>query len=758
MKNLYIKITFLLIVITTNAQNNKLWTGYFSYNSIKDISIDNNYIYAATENAYFKKNISTNEATTYTTIEGLSGETISQIYHSANFNKTLIGYQNGLLIVTNDSDGSMLNIVDILNKPSIPSNKKTINHFMEYNGKVYISTNFGISVFDLNTLEFGDTFFIGANGSNTDVNQTAVFNNEIYAATTSGLLKANINNTNLIDFNQWISVNGNSWANVENLGSRLVAQDNGGNFWSLTSSTALQLSFSIPEICKDARFVNGKYIITLSNSIQIYDDQLQLLNTINGSSLNLTNFTCATLINNKIYIGTQKNGVQVANLTNPITSENISPKGTINNKVFRVKAFSKGFWAVYGDYNKDYDPYPLDNYNVTKFHVDNGWKEITYSQLFNAKSISGILINPKNENEVYLSSFYSGLVKIVNDIPSQIYNSTNSSLVTIPGQVPDDLRVSQAAYDKNGDIWMATSQTNKPLHQFKANGLWTSYNLSCSPTQTINSHNSVIVDKNGTKWITSNFSGIIGINESKNKCSIITLNQGNGNLPSVDARVAAIDNKNKLWIGTTKGIRVLQNVDSFLTQNQLNTNSIIILENNTAEELLFNQSITDIVVDGANNKWVATAGAGVFQFSSDGQKTLHVFTKENSPLPNNTVMDIDINETTGEVFFATDGGLVSYNGTATKGRENFDNVIVYPNPVRPQFEGNVVITGLMDKANVKITDIEGNLVHESISEGGTVEWNTTVFGKNKVASGVYLIFLASESGEDTLVQKVMIVR
>ncbi|MFM2392490.1 MAG: hypothetical protein RLZZ546_467, partial [Bacteroidota bacterium] len=408
MKNLFIKITLLLIFLTANSQNNKSWTGYFSYNSIKDISQDNTSIYAATENAYFKKNISTNETNTYTTIEGLAGETVSQIYHSSNFNKTLIGYQNGLLIVTNDTDGSMLNVVDILNKPSIPANKKIINHFMEYNNKVYISTDFGITVFDLATLEFGDTFFIGTNGSNIDINQTAIFNNEIYAATGAGLLKANVNNPSLIDYNQWTTISNSSWASVESLGTRLIAQDNGGSFWSLTSTTTFQLVFSTPEICKDLRFTNGKLILTFSNSVQVYNDQLQLLNTLNGSTLGITNLTCASIINDKVYIGTLRNGVQVTNLNNPNTSINISPNGPINNKVFRVKAFSKGFWTVFGDYTRDYNPYPLDSYSVSKFHIDNGWKEINYSQLFNAKSISGILINPKNENEVYLSSFYSG--------------------------------------------------------------------------------------------------------------------------------------------------------------------------------------------------------------------------------------------------------------------------------------------------------------------------------------------------------------
>jgi hypothetical protein len=144
--------------------------------------------------------------------------------------------------------------------------------------------------------------------------------------------------------------------------------------------------------------------------------------------------------------------------------------------------------------------------------------------------------------------------------------------------------------------------------------------------------------------------------------------------------------------------------------------------------------------------------------SSDGQKTIYQFNTNNSPLPSNTINDIDVNGATGEVFFATSKGLVSFKGTSTAANANLNNVFVYPNPVRPEFTGTVKISGLLDKANVKISDIEGNLVFEAISEGGTIEWDTTAFGKYKVASGVYMIFISSDDGTQTKVKKVMIIR
>jgi hypothetical protein len=268
----------------------------------------------------------------------------------------------------------------------------------------------------------------------------------------------------------------------------------------------------------------------------------------------------------------------------------------------------------------------------------------------------------------------------------------------------------------------------------------------------------MVIDKNNTKWMCTT-DGLIAFNESATtQFKKITFGSDLGNLPIADVRSVAIDNRNQLWIGTRSGLRILSSVDRFQSDGQMITNPIIILEDGVAQELLFEQFITDIAVDGANNKWIATADSGVFQLSPNGQETLQHFTASNSPLPSDIINDIDIDGKTGEVFFATTKGMVSFKGTATDASKNLNNVIVYPNPVRPGFVGTVKISGLLDKAHIKIADVEGNLVYETISEGGTIEWDTSAFGKYKVASGVYMIFISAEDGVETKVKKVMIVR
>ena len=762
MKKRFLYFLLLIVLQTGFAQNNLLWQGYFSYNDIRDVSQSPSTIFAASENALFSKSISSSQIKTTNTIDGLSGQTISALYYSSLSNKTLVGYENGLMIVINEADGSMLNIVDIISK-QLPSNIKKINHFMEDKGIVYVSCDFGIVQFNLATMLFGDTYFIGNNGAEISVTQTAVFNGYIYASTIDGIRKADIASKNLIDFNQWAQIATGSWSSIEAFDRELIAINASGYIHKYNSgSNSFTGYLQLPQVAVDMRVTENYLIITTASSVYIYNKQMVLVRQINSNQIqgSTSTFTCATSIGDVIYIGTIENGLINTTISVSSVFENSTPIGPSRNRVFALQATSTVLWTVYGDYDEGYNPYPLDSYGISKYSAT-GWLNIPHEKLFGAKSISRITVNPNNENEVYASSFYSGLIKIVDDVPEILYNQTNSGLEeisSIPGYY-NDVRINGAAFDKSGNLWLNNSLIQKGLKVFKTDGQWQSFSLDGILDKSVNaSMGRLLIDKNGTKWWCTNTDGLISYNESTNRFKKITFGPDKGNLPTTDARAIAVDNRNQLWIGTKKGLRVLSNIGAFQTDDQMTANPIIILEDGLAQELLYEQFITDIVVDGANNKWIGTADSGVFLVSPNGQETKYHFTINNSPLPSNTINDIDINSTTGEVFIATDKGLVSFKGTATIANEDLNNVYVYPNPVRPEYEGTVKIAGLLDKANIKITDIEGNLVYETTSEGGTIEWDTTAFGKHKVASGVYMIFISAQDGIETKVKKVMIIR
>jgi hypothetical protein len=204
----------------------------------------------------------------------------------------------------------------------------------------------------------------------------------------------------------------------------------------------------------------------------------------------------------------------------------------------------------------------------------------------------------------------------------------------------------------------------------------------------------------------------------------------------------------------------MSNPTSIFDENTSVNVSPIIIEDldGVAQELLFEQFITDITVDGANNKWISTADSGVFQVSPNGRDILNIFNQDNSPLPTNGVRTVAINPVSGEVFFGTTNGLLSFSSRITSGNENLENLRAFPNPVRPDYNGLVTIDGLIDGANVKITDVTGNLVFEEFASGGTLQWDTRAFGSHKVASGVYFIVVTGEDQIETKVGKLMIIR
>lgn len=746
------------------SQQNQNWKGYFSYNQIKDLSESTNKVYAAAENALFIKNNFSSDIQTINTIDGLSGQTISALYHSDTFNKTIVGYQNGLIIVINDADGSMLNVVDIINK-NIPTNIKKVNHFMEHDGIVYVSCDFGIVQYKLATLEFGDTYFIGPNGLEIKVLQTTIYNSDIYAVTQDyGIRKAVITNPNLNDFAQWAVFDAGYWNGIANFNNQLIGLNTNNRVYKYNGFFFSEVGI-IGQPGLDIRATSNYLIVTSANHVFIYNTTLGQIIHLQSSQITSASvtFTCATIINENIYIGTSENGVIASSISAPTNFEFIMPNGPIKNNMFAINSSSSNLWAVYGGYDISYNPYTYIGFDLTKFGISKyaatGWLNIPYSDVLEAKSLSKITVNPNDETQVYISSYHSGLLKLENDVPTTLLDHTNSGLESLGTGVNTSVRINGTAFDRQGNLWVTNSKIKNGLKVLRTTGQWQSYDMDGILDNFVaNNLNKIVIDNSGTKWMATQLDGVIAFNENTNIFKKITDGVDLGNLPSRDVRAIAVDNRNQLWIGTNKGLRVLPSTSSYNGTDQMKANPIIILEEDLAQELLFEQFITDIAVNGSNQKWISTADSGVFLFSSNGQETIYHFTKDNSPLPSNVVNDVEINAETGEVFFATDKGLVSFQGTSTKPADSLQDVYVYPNPVRPEFVGTVKIAGLISKANIKITDIEGNLVYETTSEGGTVEWDTTAFGKYKVASGVYMIFIAAEDASETAVKKVMIIR
>ncbi len=221
----------------------------------------------------------------------------------------------------------------------------------------------------------------------------------------------------------------------------------------------------------------------------------------------------------------------------------------------------------------------------------------------------------------------------------------------------------------------------------------------------------------------------------------------------------AADHDGNIWVGTDMGPAVFYNPGRVFT-SELRASRIKIPRNDgsgLADYLLGTETVTALAVDGANRKWFGTLSSGAFLMSDDGRKELAHFTTANSPLLSDNIVKIAVNGVTGDVWFGTSEGIISYRGEATSGNDDFSGIYAFPNPVREDFEGVVTITGLVGNSSVKITDISGNLVYETKSLGGQAVWDLRNYRSQRVATGVYLVFCANEDGTLAGVTKMLVI-
>ena len=782
MKKKFVLFAFTLLTWHLQAQDfSNEWQGHFSYLNIIDVVQGNGKIYAASENVLFSYDILSLELETITTVEGLSGDFISTIHYSEVYELLIIGYSSGLMEIYSETEEDVTTVVDIIDKPTIPPDGKRINHFNEYNNFIYIATDYGISVYDLERFEFGDTYFIGDGGSQIKISQTEVFEDYIYAACLengNGMRRALVASEDLIDFQEWTRPYFGNFVGVEAINDRLYAARNTAIIFEVIGTSLVPL-LTYPSAPVDMKSANNNLVVTLKNEVFVYDDSFNLISNHVVNSEFDTNFTSAVTTENEVYIGTENFGVLRANFNSPMEYEAIYPEGPLRNTAFSVQAEAGNLWVSYGDYTLSYNPAPNRRYGVSHLRNDE-WNNIPYDSLFVARNLNAISINPSDPNQVFISSFGDGILEINNDEPTIRHDQTNSGLESIV--LPNNpnfvsVRVSGSTFDSNGLLWSMTCRVDRPLKSYDpTSGQWQGYDFSeVIPNGLFDElgFSDVVADNNGTKWIGGLRSGVIGFNENGGLIKNI-FDEEVANLPDPAVKSLAIDNRNQLWIGTIRGLRVLYNTSNFFESNNVRTEPIIILEDGIPKELLQFQYVSDIKVDGSNNKWIATIGSGVFYFTSDGQETIFHFTKDNSPLPSNNVNDLSIDSNNGVVYIATDRGLVSFKSGSSKPLENLSDAYVYPNPVRPtfnDFDEKIKIKDISENVNIKITDIAGNLVAEAQSktnlrykgynleiDGGTAYWNGRNMANNAVASGVYLVMLSDLDTLETRVLKLMVIR
>jgi hypothetical protein len=746
----HLRLILVLVGMGLSAQQ---WQGYFSYNNISGVTPSNDgLIYAYAENAVFSYDPLSGELQTLTTVEGLSGDDISTLF--IHDNQLFIGHQNGLLGIYDFTTGSYFLDSSIERNKTIAEDKKTIHHFQLFKEKLYLSTGYGISVYEPENKVFRDTYYLGPGNTQININQSAVYDSFLYAASEMGLYKIAVDNPSVIQSDSWTQIASGNWVGIGMVEDKLIGIKSSGSNTTLQAIDDASTIKNINGVLVSPNYSGNQLALTFKDKIISVDKMLNTQQLTSTGDIGLGAFTSAISMNGKVYLGTASNGlIQWSGSEVAV----VSPEGPLVNNAFSITLINSLPWVSHANLNRFYTPKSPTNIGISKL-TPQGWSAIGYEDMFGAKSIARLVQDPNLPNTIYACSYQSGILVIEDEVPQVLWNETNSGLESISFINAYSIRVGDVVFDAKGNLWSITALVENGFKKRSPSGNWTSIDLMpvLVDISDKNGYSNIEIAADDSMFFGSIYAGVIGFKETNGGYILKKIGVPN-NLPTEDVRALALDADNHLWIGTTEGLRVLYNASRFFEDEEVQTREIIVEEGGNLGELLSNQFITAIEVNGNNQKWIGTAGSGVFLFSEDGTETLHHFTKENSPLPTNSIRTIAIDDQNGKVYFGTPSGLVSFQGNAFAASENYDHIEVYPNPVRPNFTGRLTIRGLQADSNIKITDVSGHLVFETQSEGGSIQWDLKNFRGNRVRTGVYLIFVSDRDGTESAVEKVMIV-
>jgi hypothetical protein len=736
------------------------WSDHLVYNTTKNVAVGSEEVYASTGSSIIVYNKEFAELKKMSRINGLTESGISTIAWSQENKTLIIGYSStNVDLVKNNI---IYNIPDILRK-YIPG-KKEINK-IRTNGKfAYLACSFGIVVVDIIKKEIYDTWKPGNGSGDAEVWDIAFGNNKIYAATGIGVYSADLSDPGLSYFGNWNFINflpnpTGKYTSLVFSGNKLYVNlsdpSSGGD--SVYVIDGVSTLFSYLSGVYNTSFDPAASGFTISSpaSIRYYNTDGLLQKTITDYGWSTPNISQAVIDNPDIWIADINSGL--------VKGENMSVfsaltlPGPASNNAYSITSYN-GKTIICGgaadvSWNNLWRPLQVSIYE------NNNWTLLSSGTI---KDAMRALIDPDNINHMFVSTWGGGLLEYENNILVKQFTNSNSPLQTIIAGQPY-VRICGLAMDKSKNLWITQSEVPGSIKVLKPDGSWIVNPLTIG-VQTIGD---IIITRSGYKWIVLPRGDGLFILDDNNTPDNFTddrykkmLIQDTENQVISFVYSIAEDLDGNVWVGTDQGPLVYYFPEKVL-DTDLKASRIKISRNDgsgLADYMLKNETITSIVIDGANRKWMGTLSSGAYHLSSDGTILLKNFNEQNSPILSNTIVSLAVDNKTGDVWFGTSKGVQSFRGDATTGGDKFKNVYTFPNPVRENFTGNVTITGLIRNSNIKITDISGNLVYETISNGGQATWDLKTYNGKRVTTGVYLVFCASSDGSQSLVTKMLVIK
>lgn len=769
-------IAYLLIGLSLKAQL-KIgeWRDHLSYSQALSVAETESSVFCSTRGGLFSYNKKTHSIQRLSKVTGLSETDIKAIKYNRENDILLVAYSNANIDLIEGN--TIINLSDIYRKQI--TGKKTINNIMMYGDNAYLSCGFGIVVVNLKKKEISGTYYIGENGSKVEVFETCVDQYDtIYAATETGIYKADINNNNLENYSFWeketsIPYAGAQFNSICYYNNRVFVNHHDENnnvddvYYKENNSWHVLNSYSV--INRALTCSGGKLIIVSLYRVNIFDENLELVELIDDYMTDDIQYPRYAIIDDSgiLWIADYANGL--IRSEDFLEYESIFPNGPFDSNVWDIEVAGENLWMAAGGLEGAWGN-SWSNSGVSS-NINNNWEVHNYrtvDEMENIRDVVKVIIDPQNSQRVYAGTWGYGVLEFVDNKLVNVHNENNSdgSLQNIyPGS--PYVRTAGLAFDSQNNLWITNSGVPNPISVKKVDGSWKNFNYAPYIGEAFMGE--ILITPYDHKWVVlprghgllafDNKNTIDDETDDEIKKLNVRVWQPNGSVLTLnDIHSIALDLENHIWIGTNSGVVVFYGPERvFTTNDYLGSQPSVDLGDSIYHALLGSETVTAIAVDGANRKWLGTEDSGVFLVSDDGTEELLNFNLNNSPLPSNKIFSISINDESGEVFFGTGKGIVSYRSTAIKSDFGKQEVYVFPNPVRENYDGPVTVRGLPYDSEVKITDITGNIVYETKSLGGQAIWYGRNFSGKKVQTGVYLVFASNYDASQKLVTKILFI-
>lgn len=766
MKTIILKYLFivgvLLLSVTVRAQLVGTWKTHMAYHDATIVVETNSLIFAVYDGSLLSYDPEYDEIRTYSYEDGLSDVDITQMAYSPEHQALILVYGNGNIDIFYGLN-NVLNISSIKDKHELKL--KTVNNINIIGDYAYLSAGFGVAVIDLKRNEIKETYELGV-----DVRSVCQWGDYLYAATTDGFMKGLLS-TNLLDKETWVSVDKSELdypgtpANLKKIllwnDYLLIQEINKVYYYKPGEPVRLFWSGWIWTM----EVINNQLLLATSSSINFYDD----FSPAKASLPILCHSICPSSGENTYWLASGESGaIKIkkeggANEYSTLVSE-LYVNSPVRNNMYDL-LFTDGKLLVTGGGKQTTR---LKTPGTLMVLEDDKWynfddKEIAKQTGEECLDFMRVAVDPRDPNHYFVSSWGEGVYEFKDNKFVNLHTVGNSSLLstTSTGDTnPNYVRVHGLAFDKNANLYAVNDEVDNGLSIYSASGQWKSYYY---PFLSKTYVHDIFVDSKGYIWFNKdrgpNNPGVMVMNaEGTSYSTQHFFDQQGESIGATTYLCFAEDKRGVVWIGTDNGPVYMSSWEG-IRDGRCNR---IIAEDEYGDafRLMEGVKVSCIAIDGGNRLWFGTDGSGVYMLDNTGSKPYVVnYTTANSLLVSDNIVDIAINERSGEVFVATDKGLMSYQSDAIEGSADYSDVYAYPNPVYPNRQSSgVMITGLMNNSDIKITDLSGSLIQKGTSIGGLYRWDCTDTRGETVKAGIYLVFAAQADGSVGVVTKIMVVK